>query len=224
MAELSRLLPGYNCGECGHRQCKDYAEEISMKGDFSKCPHLELERFVDTRADIKEFLASHISVRDEVESLPSACLSCDAGNVILKGDLKVDFSLGPLRGESSCREDLYPLSRQSDIEAGDILRYRALGCPVIHFAEVMKYSQGLATVHLAGPHQLLSDKFYYKDVGICMVTGFEGSVANGRIPDVGETVRFLPSHCRMQQVHSGVVVHSGGDRLRIEGIDLKVWR
>jgi hypothetical protein len=41
---------------------------------------------------------------------------------------------------------------------------------------------------------------------------------------VGETVKFLPSHCRMQQVHSGVIVHSEGSRLRIEGIDLKIWR
>ena len=30
------------------------------------------------------------------------------------------------------------------------------------FARVMKYIQGIATVHLAGPHQLLSDEFQYK--------------------------------------------------------------
>jgi len=28
----------------------------------------------------------------------------------------------------------------------------------------------------------------------------------------------------MQEVHSGVVVHSEGERVRIEGIDLKVLR
>ncbi|KAF5410725.1 MAG: hypothetical protein C5S47_05995 [Candidatus Methanogasteraceae archaeon] len=44
----------------------------------------------------------------------------------------------------------------------------------------------------------------------------------GRVPDAGETVRFLPEHCMMQKVHSGVVVHSEGDRVRIERIDLKV--
>jgi len=27
----------------------------------------------------------------------------------------------------------------------------------------------------------------------------------------------------MQKVHFGVVVHSEGERVRIEGIDLKVW-
>ncbi len=107
---------------------------------------------------------------------------------------------------------------------GDVLRYRALGCPVIYFARVMKYIPGMATVHLAGPHQLLSDEFQYKDVSICMVTGFEGSVSKGRIPDVGETVKFLLSHCHMQQVHSGVIVYSEDSKLRIEGIDLKVWR
>jgi len=40
---------------------------------------------------------------------------------------------------------------------------------------------------------------------------------------VGETVRFLPQHCMMKKVHSGVVLHSVGKKLRIEGIDLKVW-
>jgi serine O-acetyltransferase len=28
MVEISKMLPGYNCGECGHRQCKDYAEDF----------------------------------------------------------------------------------------------------------------------------------------------------------------------------------------------------
>jgi hypothetical protein len=28
----------------------------------------------------------------------------------------------------------------------------------------------------------------------------------------------------MQKVHSGVVVHSEGNMVRIEGIDLKVWQ
>jgi len=40
--------------------------------------------------------------------------------------------------------------------------------------------------------------------------------------EVGETVRFLPEHCMMQNVHSGVVVHFKGNAERIEGIDLKV--
>ncbi len=56
-----------------------------------------------------------------------------------------------------------------------------------------------------------------------MVVSLESVVSRGRRPDVGETVRFLPEHCMVQKVHSGVVVHSEGNRLKIEGIDLKVW-
>ena len=97
MAEISKMLPGYNCGECGHRQCKDYAEKISIKGDISKCRYLERERFIETKAEIQQFLST------------------------------------------------YPFARPMDIVPGDVLRYRALGYPVIHFARVMKYIQGIAT-------------------------------------------------------------------------------
>ncbi|NMB84723.1 MAG: hypothetical protein GYA29_00550 [Methanothrix sp.] len=226
MAEISKMLPGYNCGECGHRQCRGYADEISETGDISKCPYLELERFSDTKSEIKEFLSTHV-VEDSVEETIPHCKGCGEGFIAVKSNssYKADFSLGAIPGEPSCREDLYPFARPTDIEPGDILRYRPLGCPVIHFAKVMKFNKGIATVHLAGPHQLLGEEgLQYEDLGICMVTGFEGSVNNGRVPDVGETVKFLPSHCRMQQIHSGVIVHSEGKRLRIEGIDLKVWR
>ncbi len=34
---------------------------------------------------------------------------------------------------------------------------------------------------------------------------------------------FLPIHCMMQKVHSGVVAHFEGAGMRIEGTDLKVW-
>ena len=61
------------------------------------------------------------------------------------------------------------------------------------------------------------------DIGLAMVLAFEGTISRGKRPNVGETVRFLPEHCMMQKVHSRVVVHSEGARVRIEGIDLKVW-
>jgi hypothetical protein len=39
----------------------------------------------------------------------------------------------------------------------------------------------------------------------------------------GRRCDFCRSYSMMQKVHSGVVVHSEGARVRIEGIDLKVW-
>ncbi|EHP84396.1 Fe-S cluster domain protein [Methanotorris formicicus Mc-S-70] len=56
-----------------------------------------------------------------------------------------------------------------------------------------------------------------------MVIAFEGTVKEGKIPEVGKTVKFLPEHCMMQKVHSGVVVEVEGKRVYIEGIDLKVF-
>jgi uncharacterized Fe-S cluster-containing protein len=109
------------------------------------------------------------------------------------------------------------------LKEGDIFRYRPLGCPITHFARVLKSDRGIVTVHLVGPVHLLQGLPAPEDIGICMVLAFEGTISRGKRPDVGETVRFLPEHCMMQKVHSGVVVHSEGDRVRIEGIDLKVW-
>lgn len=57
-----------------------------------------------------------------------------------------------------------------------------------------------------------------------MIAAFEGVVLNDRILEIGETVRFIPHQCMMQKVHSGVVVRSEGTQVRIEGIDLKVYR
>jgi uncharacterized protein len=221
MSEVPKILHGQDCSKCGQGKCRDFEQQNS-----------------DAGAEIKEYLSTHSIIEDkvggagdadadtdDVDEIQPQCKGCGESQAGVLDSGKADFSLGPIPGEPSCREDLYPLARFMDIGVGDVLKYRPLGCPVVHFAKVIKYSQGIATVHLAGPHRLLGVKdFSCKDAGICMVTGFEGAVIQGRVPDVGETIRFVPSHCRMQQVHSGVIVHSEGSTLRIEGIDLLVWR
>ena len=55
-----------------------------------------------------------------------------------------------------------------------------------------------------------------------MVLAFQGTY-EGKSLRVGETIRFLPHHCMMQKVHSGVVVNLENENVRIEVIDLKVW-
>lgn len=108
-------------------------------------------------------------------------------------DGEADLRLGPIPGEPSCREDLYPFVRFMELASGDVLKYRPLGCPIVHFARVMGYAKGIATVHLAGVHRLLGkDDIQYKDASVCVVTGFEGSVVKGRIPDVGEQSGSCP--------------------------------
>ncbi|WP_406659973.1 hypothetical protein V7O66_08980 [Methanolobus sp. ZRKC3] len=138
--------------------------------------------------------------------------------------LNADFMLAPLKNESSCREEIHPFDGSIPIEVGDYLRYRPLACPVIHFAKVIDISPGIYTIHLVGPlHRLGQDDFQFKDVGLAMILAFEGIVSKGKLPKVGQTVKFIPEYCMMQKVHAGMVVGVEGKKVRIEGIDLKVW-
>ncbi len=40
---------------------------------------------------------------------------------------------------------------------------------------------------------------------------------------MGQTVKFLPAHCMMGKVHSGVIVSLEDQTTRIDCIDLKIW-
>ena len=208
MKQIEKLLPGYNCGECGLGSCREFAAKLVDVAGLERCPILRQERFLGRSEEIAALLASSEKGEEIIG--------------VLDG-LRADFALAPLRGEPSCREDLHPFNPEARLNVGDIFRYRPLGCPITHFAKVLKSRQGIVTVHLVGPVHLLQGLPAPEDVGLCMVVAFEGVVSRGRRPEVGETVRFLPEHCMMQKVHSGVVVHSEGEMVRIEGIDLKVW-
>jgi len=209
MLQIEKLLPGYNCGECGHRSCRDFAATLIDVASLDRCPILKQDRFRGRAEKIAELLAARTAEQEEI--------------IGVMDGLHADFTLGPLPGEPSCREDLHPFNPKADPKEGEVLRYRPLGCPITHFARILRYEQGIATVHLVGPVHLMNRSLTPRDIGICMVVAFEGMICRGKRPDVGETVRFLPQHCMMQKVHSGVVVHSEGARLRIEAIDLKVW-
>jgi len=208
MQKIGELLPGFNCGECGEKSCRDFARTLVDVGGLDRCTILKQDRFRGRTEKIAQLLA----VSERREEIVG----------VLDG-LHADFTLGPLPGEPSCREDLHPFNPLAQFKEGDIFRYRPLGCPITHFARVLRYERGIVTVHLVGPVHLLQGLPMPEDIGICMVLAFEGTISRGDRPQVGETVRFLPEHCMMQKVHSGVVLHTVGNRIRIEGIDLKVW-
>lgn len=206
---LEELLPGYNCGKCGYRTCGDFADYLKLNHDVEKCPFLLQERFKKN----KEKIISLIESGDAEEDIYG----------VVDG-VKASFTILPLPGEPSCREDLFPMDRDAEISENMVIRYRPLGCPITHFARVLKISHGVITVHMIGPRNLLGDDgFEPVDIGICMVAAFEGTIGKGAVPKVCETVRFLPDHCMMGKVHSGIVVSIEGRKIRIEGIDLKVW-
>jgi uncharacterized Fe-S cluster-containing protein len=228
MKEIAKLLPGYNCGECGFKNCREFAKALLKGQDLDLCPYLGQEKHLAEREKIEAILPRLKSEMKDREGRAGEAAGTEVGTEAeIRGVidcLAADFALAPLPGEPSCREDIHPFDRDAEFEVGDVLRYRPLGCPVTHFGKIIKIDHGLVTVHMVGPRHLLGDEsFAPKDVGVCLVAAFEGVVSKGRVPEVGETVSFLPEHCMMQKVHSGMIVHSEGKMLRIESIDLKVW-
>jgi uncharacterized Fe-S cluster-containing protein len=165
MRQIEKLLPGYNCGECGLRSCREFAAALVDVESISKCSFLQQERFKDRTDQIAKLLASS-DKQDEIMG-------------VLDG-LQADFALAPLPGEPSCREDLYPFDHSVALNPGDIFRYRPLGCPISHIAKVLKFNHCIATVHLVGPVHILSGSPPPEDIGMCMVAGFESVVSRGR--------------------------------------------
>ncbi len=77
---------------------------------------------------------------------------------------------------------------------------------------------------MIGPQNIIMEGvFEPRDIGVCMVAAFEGVLGEGKAPKVCQTVRFIPHHCMMGKVHGGIIVLMEGRKIRIEGIDLKVW-
>lgn len=210
MSDILSLLPGYNCGSCGFRQCRDFAAQLKSPEDLRRCPFLERDIFRDNLGKLSALVGADISPEEKITG-------------IIDG-LEADFMLAPLRDECSCREFIHPFNGSIEINIGDLLRYRPLGCPITHFAKVIDIDPGIYTIHLVGPlHRLGREDFKFKDIGLCMILAFEGRVSRGKLPKVGQTVKFIPEYCMMQKVHSGMVVNVEGRDIRIEGIDLKVW-
>lgn len=207
-----KLLPGFNCGVCGYARCDEFTRALlENKTTLEECRFMLQEIFNENRENLEEILKEEKIIPEEKKI------------VGLLDKYEADFILNSLPEEHSCRETLFPFTRE-ELKVGNIIRYRPLGCPIIHFAEIHEENHGLIVVHIIGPcHRLDEEKeFDFKDIGVCMVGGFEG-IIEGKLPAVGETVRFLPGHCMMQKIHSGVVVQLIGKRAIIEGIDLKVW-
>ncbi len=214
-SKILKLLPGYHCGACGFKKCYEFAEALSVnKAEVESCRFIHQEKFRSNLNDIKQLLKSDYLHRKDEKIFG-----------VLDGYI-ADFLLKPLAGEHSCREILYPFY-QKKYEIGNLVKYRPLGCPIPHFAKIIEADKGLITVHLIGPcHRFNSNTDTnineFEDIGVCMVGGFIG-IVEGRMPKIGQTVRFLPKSCMMQKVHSGIIVQTEGDKAIIEGIDLKVW-
>ncbi|MFA5302537.1 MAG: (Fe-S)-binding protein [Bacteroidales bacterium] len=206
---LVALLPGFNCGACGYVNCAAFASALKEKRAMpEQCPVFRQERFKMRFQELTGILNS--ASIEEMETYTG-----------LIDKAKADFFLHPLPGEPSCRETLACFSANK-ISKEDVIRYRPLGCPITHFARVVEIDNGLLDVWVIGPGKLLGREETVVEAGICMVLSFRG-VIEGMRPFVGQTVKFLPAHCMMGKVHSGVIVSLEDETTRIDCIDLKIW-
>jgi hypothetical protein len=208
---LLKLLPGYNCGRCGFPNCTDFANAlITSLSDFHQCPFLEQKRFESNVVAVQKLINHKCLLPNEEQKIIGVIDGYEA-----------DIVLKPLKSEYSCREVLMPTSL-INIEQGDIVEYRPLGCPIVHYGKVLEIDNLLITVHLIGPCLRKNQNLTFKSIGCCLIIAFVGRY-QGKDIKVGETIRFLPDHCMMQKVHSGVVVNIEAETIRLEGIDLKIW-
>ncbi|MCX6676949.1 MAG: hypothetical protein NTU95_03270 [Methanothrix sp.] len=151
MLQIEKLLPGYNCGECGLSSCREFAVKLVDVAGLDRCTILKQERFLGRAEQIAGLLACSEKTEDIIG--------------VLDG-LRAEFALAPLPGEPSCREDLHPFNPEAHLKEGDIFRYRLLGRPITHFAKVLKNKQGIVTVHLVGPGHLLQGLPAPEDIGL----------------------------------------------------------
>ena len=210
---IKENLPGFNCGNCGYQNCDNFAQALlDKKNEISDCSVLARADYLKNKNTLIKILAQ-------------SAYTLVQNNKPIVGVIdryKADIILKPLKGESSCREVLLPFY-PAVLKKDDIIRYRPLGCPITHIAKIIETQHSLVTVQIIGPGKNRDyESMKINDVGICMVIAFRGSY-EGKSIKVGETVRFLPHHCMMQKIHSGVVVNIENGNVLIEGIDLKVW-
>ncbi len=210
--QILELLPGFNCGSCKYKSCEDFANALfNNNAKILQCTVLFQERFSQQNKVLSELLKKlNTNINDETTIV----------GVI--DHYEADILLEPLCGEPSCREVLLPFSNNK-FSVGEIIEYRPLACPITHYARIIKVEGNLLTVHLIGPCRRMDSTIKYKSAGLCMVIAFEGCFSGKNIKP-GQTVRFLPKHCMMQKIHSGVVVNIEDNRVLIEGVDLKVWQ
>jgi len=174
MRNILKHLPGFNCGACGYPRCDLFAEALlKNEANLFDCVFINRECFQKNRSKLENLLKANKIIPEEKEVIG-----------LLDG-YKADFILKPIEGEDSCREILHPFSNV-EVNEGDVIRYRPLGCPITHFAEIIKNRHNLITVHIVGPCHRLNMDFNFIDIGICIVLGFEG-VIEGKLPSIGET-------------------------------------
>jgi uncharacterized Fe-S cluster-containing protein len=227
-------LPGFDCGVCGYRTCKDLAEQLDGNPELVKrCIHLS-ESSLKADAPI-----AAPAGRSCAGGSPEQCHSCDRGaNPYPTGTpwldslgREFDFYLEHFPEDPGPREIIIPhnpmITREMEVSVGDILIGRPLGmscgCPITHcgIATEVDRRTGVITWCVTGP--LGPRAQGYKDLGYYIAEGYEGLVTETRSElKIGARYYFQPRMCMLQWRHSGLINYLNrtkeGYQIRLEGL------
>ncbi|ATX79177.1 putative Fe-S cluster-containing protein [Mariprofundus aestuarium] len=209
--ELSRLLPGKNCGMCGFKSCEDLAAHaLSDPQIIKRCIHL---------------------IEHEIKLVqPIRRMEAPTWKDIL--DREYDFILDQFDDEPGPREHILlgnPANMEKlKIKKGDMLFGRpamSVGCPVTHCGVVMEepdYFNGALVWCITGP---MGARENGREIGFYHILAYEGMVIQSQNKiEFGRRYNFLPRYCMLQARHSGLInmmiKTEQGYRVRLEGISL----
>ncbi len=212
-------LPGLDCGMCGNRSCEEFAARIAGNPEeMARCIHL----------------GGGAAVKTEVRppagvEVPAKPVSRDSWKDTLGREF--DFILDTLPGDPGPRETILPhnplLTRELEIEAGDILIGRPLGmscgCPITHCGVVREVDRktGVIVWCVTGP--LGPRRQGFKDIGYYIAEAYDGLVREAKTDlRIGMRYFFLPHRCMLQWRHSGLINFmnrvDGATAIRLEGL------
>lgn len=208
--EIISLLPGTDCSACGCSTCYAFACKLRRgQVELSGCKELEKGQYNGNKRKIEAIInKGFIPKKDKILGLID--------------QKEADFVLTPLAGEPSCRETLASFSTVH-VKKGMLIKYRPLGCPITHFSRVITLENGLMDVWEEKPCEQFNENETPVELGICLILSFQGKI-KGPLPNIGQTVKFIPDNCMMGKIHSGIVVMIDDGNVRIDCIDLKVWQ
>ncbi len=234
---LDVTLPGLDCGLCGYRTCDEFRGQLGSSPELiRRCIHLSDHRVGQTPNTAPPAKPEACSGRAPsrgagLNLLPQAARSPAALSWRDSLGREFDFYLEHFPEDPGPREIILPhnplLTREMDIQVGDILIGRPLGmscgCPITHcgVATDVDARTGVLTWCVTGP--LGPRQKGFKDLGYYIAEGYEGLVKDSRCElKIGLRYFFQPKMCMLQWRHSGLVNYLSRNadhwQVRLEGL------
>ena len=208
-----KKLPGKDCGLCGSKTCKEFAEIIKKNPDaINKCVYSEKKKIDRTSTTYSSSKEEDITWKDYFGR-------------------EYDFILDKFPDMPGPKETILLFNptnvEKLKIKKGDILYGRpawiSCGCPVTHVGIVVEepdYFNGVVSWCIVGP---MFSREKGINIGYYNTVAYEGIVKHTRKElQIGKRYYFQPRSCVLQWRHCGIINQmtktKQGVHVRMEGI------